>query len=585
MHPTTETSAHVVRARRTAAVARGAMSLCALALVWGNHGLAPNGLVARLGFALIAASAVIQFRFTDLRVLRVEESMALPAFFIIALGDERVNILSLLWVGAAASGVLARGGRVHWFGSAVVTVSVALPVVLTGRLSLAYAAFVIAALALLLTCGRITQELSALLARARYDADHDTLTSTLARAAFRERLDAQAIRARAEARDSLALLLVDLNGFGQINKALGHAAGDGLLAEVAAVLQRHAGKTGLVGRVGGDEFGVLLESATPVQQGEAIIAEIEALRPPVGACIGIARTPQDGHDAESLLRAADIALRVAKRAGRDQVSLYAGDSLSDTGPGGARAALKRLIAGENLAIVVQPIIHLASGRAHAFEALARFESGATSSPLHWFALAEEFGLRPELELACLEAALSLLDELPSGALLSVNLSGSLLLDPRTLGLLAEPLDISRLIVELTENTLVEDTPELRLAIQSLRKRGAHLAVDDMGAGYSGLRQITTVEARYLKLDRSLITGIDASPERQALVAALVGYAERIGGSLVAEGIETATELAAVRELGVPLVQGYLLGRPAPPWPTAKPCSSASLTEASRPLTR
>jgi diguanylate cyclase (GGDEF)-like protein len=590
MRPDAHTSGYMVRARRTAAVARGAMSLCALALVWANHGLAPNALVARVGFALIAASAVIQFRLTDLRVLRLEESMALPAFFIVALGHERVNILSLLWVGAVASGVLARGGRVHWVGRAVVIVSVALPVILTGRLSLTYAAFVIAVFALLLTCGRITQELSALLARARHDADHDMLTGSLSRAAFRARLDARARQARAgqaraEELEELALLLVDLNGFGQINKALGHATGDGLLAEVAAILQRHAADDGLVGRVGGDEFGVLLTSEDPKQTAGTIIAELEALRPAVGACIGIARTPQDGHDAESLLRAADIALRVAKRAGRDQVSLYAGDSLSDAGPNGARAALKRLIAGENLTIVVQPIIHLASGRAHAFEALARFESGATSSPLHWFALAEEFGLRPELELACLEAALSLLEELPEDALLSVNLSGSLLLDPRTLGLLAEPLDVSRLIVELTENTLVEDTPELHLAVEGLRRRGAQLAVDDMGAGYSGLRQITTVEARYLKLDRSLITGIDSSPGRQALVAALVGYAERIGGALVAEGIETEPELAAVRQLGVPLVQGYLLGRPAPPWPAANPCSSASLTDASRPFTR
>jgi EAL domain-containing protein (putative c-di-GMP-specific phosphodiesterase class I) len=104
------------------------------------------------------------------------------------------------------------------------------------------------------------------------------------------------------------------------------------------------------------------------------------------------------------------------------------------------------------------------------------------------------------------------------------------------------------------------------AIEPLRARGARLAVDDMGAGYSGLRQITTVMPSYLKLDRSLVTGIDSDSDRAALVGALVGYSQQVGCLLVAEGVETEAELQAVRRLGVPLVQGFYLSRPGTPWP-------------------
>jgi EAL domain-containing protein (putative c-di-GMP-specific phosphodiesterase class I) len=171
-----------------------------------------------------------------------------------------------------------------------------------------------------------------------------------------------------------------------------------------------------------------------------------------------------------------------------------------------------------------------------------------------------------LERACLKAALELFEARPTGVCLSVNLSAPVLLDDLTLKLLESPVDLSGLIIEVTEEALVESEAELQQAIGPLRARGAKLAVDDMGAGYSGLRQITTVHPSYLKLDRSLITGIDEDRDRQALVGALVSYAEHVGSLLVAEGIETPSELSALVDLNVPLVQGFYLGRPAVPWP-------------------
>jgi len=136
-------------------------------------------------------------------------------------------------------------------------------------------------------------------------------------------------------------------------------------------------------------------------------------------------------------------------------------------------------------------------------------------------------------LQAMRAALELFASRPPGTLFSVNLSAPVLLDRHTLELLAHPLDLSGLIIEVTEEALVQSEAELQQAIAPLRARGAMLAVDDMGAGYSGLRQITTVRPSYLKLDRSLITGIDEDDDRQALVGALVGYAAHVGSLLVA----------------------------------------------------
>lgn len=155
--------------------------------------------------------------------------------------------------------------------------------------------------------------------------------------------------------------------------------------------------------------------------------------------------------------------------------------------------------------------------------------------------------------------------------MTVNLSAPVLLEAETLRMLAEAGDahsddLRGLVIEITEETLVNGDQELQSAIEPLRARGARLAVDDMGAGYSGLRQITTVRPSYLKLDRSLCMGIDSDPERGALVGALTGYAAQVGSLLIAEGIETSAELQTLRRLGVPLVQGFRLSRPGAPWP-------------------
>lgn len=557
----------VLRARRTASIARATLALVAFVLLAADRSLAGRPLIAAAGFAIIAGTAAVQLSMPRTDWLRLEESLApLSAILIVGLGSQRVNVLSILWLAAVACGVIARGGRVGGLGRPLLLAALALPVLLQGTMTWAYAGLVIAAIALLLTCGRMTRELRGMLERARYAADHDGLTEALSRAAFRDRLD-QCARECDQHRD-LAVLMFDLDNFGVINKTNGHAAGDAALRSVVAALREAVAERGFVGRLGGDEFGLVLSDPDPAALARRIIERLgaEGELGTLSACAGVALVPRDGHDAETLLRAVDVALRVAKRTGRRHVSVYAGEPFAAPGARGAEDALRRLIEGDGLAMAVQPIVATAAGMTHAYEALARFETRGTSSPLHWFALADEFGLRDELELACLQCALRLLPERPEGTLLSINLSGPLLLDERTAVILAELQSLDGLILELTENSLLEDTPGLHTRIAQLQSAGVRFAVDDMGAGYSGLRQMTTVRPAYIKLDRSLIRGIEADPDRGALISALLGYARQTGGHLIAEGVETEVELAVLTELGVELVQGFYLARPSAPWP-------------------
>jgi EAL domain-containing protein (putative c-di-GMP-specific phosphodiesterase class I) len=457
-----ETGGEIMRARMTAARTRLGMGVLGIALIVDHPHLLPHPAFGIVGFAIIAVCSTVQLTVPRLRWLTIEESLAgLAAVMLIGLESQHVGVLSILWLAAIASGVLARGGRVHWIGRTVVLVALAMPIARYQAVSVEYAALCIATLGLLLTSGRLTRELNVLLKQARLQAD----------------------------------------------------------------------------------------------------------------------------SAETLLLAGDIAARMAAERGDGVEPAPAPATRQAPRPAASafdRSALRSLIAGEGLAMAVQPMVDIRSNSVHAYEALARFNHpGMEGSPLRWFSLAEELGERSALERACLSAALELFARRPAGRSLSVNLSARVLLEPLTMHMLEEaaggrPDGLSGLIVEITEETLVNSDMELHDVIEPLRARGACLAVDDMGAGYSGLRQMTTVRPAYLKLDRSLITDIDSDGERAALVGALAGYARQVGSLLVAEGVEQAAELEAVRRLGVPLVQGFYLARPGEPWPEINAVGSVSV---------
>jgi EAL domain-containing protein (putative c-di-GMP-specific phosphodiesterase class I) len=229
-----------------------------------------------------------------------------------------------------------------------------------------------------------------------------------------------------------------------------------------------------------------------------------------------------------------------------------------------------LLAGpDDLTLVFQPVVELASGEVAGYEALSRFPG--TASPDVWFAAARQAGIAAELEALVVLKALAALDDLPPGTFLSVNVTPSLLSTPSVSRALAARPGLDRLVVEFTEHAPLPDLAELRRAVDALRSRGARVAVDDAGSGVSGLRQLTALRPELLKLDNSLVTGVESDPPRMALVEMLVAFAGRIGARVAAEGLEQPSELAVLGRLGVPLGQGWLLGRPLPEFlpPTAE----------------
>jgi EAL domain-containing protein (putative c-di-GMP-specific phosphodiesterase class I)/CheY-like chemotaxis protein len=223
--------------------------------------------------------------------------------------------------------------------------------------------------------------------------------------------------------------------------------------------------------------------------------------------------------------------------------------------------IRRVVAGEGLTMVFQPIVDLRAGEIAGLEALSRFAAEPRRGPDMWFAEAAEAGLQTDLEVAAARAALAELDRLPREAYLSVNLSPETTLSPKFRELLPG-IGRERIVVEITEHAPVEDYEALAEALRPLRGGGGRLAVDDAGAGFASLRHILRLGPDIIKLDVSLTRGIDADEASQALAGALVTFASRIGATIVAEGIETPEELEALRELGVTHGQGYHLARPA-----------------------
>jgi EAL domain-containing protein (putative c-di-GMP-specific phosphodiesterase class I) len=227
-----------------------------------------------------------------------------------------------------------------------------------------------------------------------------------------------------------------------------------------------------------------------------------------------------------------------------------------------RARIGAVLDHEAITLAFQPIYRTDDGRLRAFEALARFPVEPPQPPDAWFADAVSVGFGEELELLAIRHAVRALEAFGPEIGLSINLSPAYAASPRFAALLAAvPLD--RLVLELTENAVIADYAPLRAALAPLRARGLRLAVDDVGAGHSSFRHILDLSPEIIKLDKSLIRGIDADTSRRALATAITRYSRDIGCEVVAEGVETPAEYTVLRELGMTRVQGYLTGRPVP----------------------
>ncbi|WP_018640546.1 EAL domain-containing protein [Parafrankia elaeagni] len=236
----------------------------------------------------------------------------------------------------------------------------------------------------------------------------------------------------------------------------------------------------------------------------------------------------------------------------------------------ARPDIDRLLADPDAPnLVFQPIVDLRRGVIAGYEALARFGDDPRNAPPLVFAEADRRGRGAELEARVLRTAISARDHLPDRCFLAVNVFPHLLSNPEIEAVWRRA-DLSRIVLELNEAVAIDCSPGLAATSQELRNRGAFIAMDDVGSGYAGLRQLTHIRPDFVKLDGSLVTNIDDDQVKIALTELVGGFASRLNGWLIAEGVERVEELTMLIALGVPLGQGYLLGRPSARWQSLDP---------------
>jgi len=229
--------------------------------------------------------------------------------------------------------------------------------------------------------------------------------------------------------------------------------------------------------------------------------------------------------------------------------------------------LARACAGDGITSHYQPIVDVARGSVVGYEALVRFQGYPVTDPEAWFTAARVHGRVADLEAVALRAALSARPTLPSNTFLTVNLGPDVLEEPQVQAVLRTQGSLAGLVIELTEHAKVESYVALEPVLDRLRGDGALIALDDAGSGYAGLTHMLNIRPAFIKLDRALISGLDRNEAKQALVDMMGTLGGRLDCWLLAEGVETRAELDTLVRLGVPLVQGYYLARPAPAWAT------------------
>jgi diguanylate cyclase (GGDEF)-like protein len=399
-------------------------------------------------------------------------------------------------------------------------------------------------------------------------AHRDPLTGLANHRRFQELLGDELELARRN-RTPLAVVILDIDDFKRINDSRGHPHGDELLGRASESLCSALRGLAVVGRVGGDEFGLVVPDADrsrAIALAEAGRTAVEAAAPVRGSLrcsAGIACYPSDARNAGALLQLANGTLAWAKQTGGGRSRAYDPEYVHVV-TDEQREEFARLIARPHaVRPAFQPIVSLASGEAVGFEALARFDGKPGLPPSWWFGQAHRFGLGTALEAEAARAALSVATR-PEGTFLSINLSPSALATQEVRELL--PGDLRGVVIEITEEERVLDVDALQRHLDPLRARGARIAVDDAGEGYAGLQQVMSMRADIIKLDRALVADVHSDPAKIALIGSLVHFARSTGASICAEGIESLDELRVLIHLGVAHGQGWALGRPGEPWP-------------------
>jgi diguanylate cyclase (GGDEF)-like protein len=410
----------------------------------------------------------------------------------------------------------------------------------------------------------------------------DGLTGLANRQRMRHSLDKTLQQQQSGPYRPASLFLMDLDRFKAVNDTLGHQAGDALLKQVAQRLQRGVGDAGLVGRLGGDEFQVLLPGIdnrdTLAGLAKDLIASlsqpyfIAGASITIGCSIGIAIAPHHGKDAEELIRNADLALYAAKADGRGVHRFYSDEMLAGAK---SRKALeddiRTALADGDFTLAYQPIVSTADAQIVGYEALLRWEHPVrgTISPADFVPVAEECGLIEALgewvlRTACNEAA-----RWPRDVRVAVNVSPIQFANPTFPALVTSALAHSglapqRLELEITEGVFLDESGSTDARFRALKGIGVRLALDDFGTGYSSLGYLRTAPFDKIKIDQSFVRGAAQAGNRNAaIVRAIVTLADTLGMETTAEGVEIQDEIDLVRELGCSHIQGFVYGRGIP----------------------
>jgi diguanylate cyclase (GGDEF)-like protein len=419
--------------------------------------------------------------------------------------------------------------------------------------------------------------------RVMHMAHHDALTALPNRTLLTDRLE-QAIARAGRSGNNVALLFLDLDRFKNVNDSLGHGVGDQLLQAVAARLTACLRAEDTAARLGGDEFIISLpevaDGAEPARVAARILAELS--RPfevaghqlPAEASIGIAVYPDDGDNAQALLRNADTAMYHAKDSGRGNYQFFSPQMNERVSRRlSTETSMRRALDRGEFALHYQPLIHLASGGIAGAEALLRWPQPdqRVVSPADFIPVAEDTGLIVPLgewvlREACTQAKAWQVQQ--PGLRIAVNLSPRQFRQKHLVGTVEQVLSDTGLApqlleLELTEGMLMHHADDTVRTLAQLHDMGVHLAIDDFGTGYSSLSYLKRFPIQTLKIDRSFVKDLIDDPDDAAIVTAIIAMARGLSLRVVAEGVETEGQAAFLRSLACDLAQGFHFGRPMP----------------------
>lgn len=429
---------------------------------------------------------------------------------------------------------------------------------------------------------RLSEEIIAETYMLEYQARHDSLTNLPNRALLLDHLENE-LQNALEAAEPLALFVMDLDRFKEVNDTLGHHVGDRLLQEVSRRLISVLRRTDTVARLGGDEFAVLLPGADAERSRSVCKKILGALDRPIkvenlqlraGISIGVALCPEDGQDSNLLMQRADVAMYEAKRHQRGFAFYAAERDENSIGRLGLAAELREAIEQGELMLEYQPMVDISTGRIFCAEALVRWNHPRYGCvpPEEFICIAEQSGVIRPLTLWVIDQALGQAAAWRRAGMdlrVSVNLSVRSLQDRKLPGQVQKLVDKhfcdpDTVILEITESALMSDPLTARRVMRRLSNMGFQISIDDFGTGYSSLAYLKQLPVDEIKIDRSFVTRMDRDENDAVIVRATIDLAHNLGLKVVAEGVESSDVLDLLEILGCDTAQGYFIRKPLHP---------------------